>query len=110
MTPRRRGGAPSGNEALGPRHDLVVDPQHDDGAEHRYDDAPDVDSGYAVHSEDGRGDKASNDRADDAKRDVHRHARAGLVDDLARDPTRNQPQNDPAENAHLTPPSALPRR
>src|SRR5271157_1141699 len=99
----------------GPRHGLVVDPQHDDGADHRHDDAPDVDAGYAAHSEDAGEDKAPDNRPDYAERDVHDHARARLIDDLARDEPGDQPQNDPAEYTHIQasfrglPPSMGPR-
>ena len=58
-----------------------------------------------------RGYETADDRADDAKHDVHEHARSGLVDDLARDEPGDQTKNDPGDyRPFLNPPLAPPDR
>src|SRR5579863_9033501 len=82
------------------RDQLLVNPQHDDRADHRDDDAPDVEAGYPAHPKQAGEDEASDGGAEHAQHEVQDQPRAGPVEDLAGDEARDQPQNDPADNAH----------
>src|SRR5262249_47822147 len=74
--------------------DKVVDEQHDHGADHRHEDAVQIysrDAGMAELREQ----PSAHERAHDAEHDVDKHTLAGIVDDLAADPSGYQPENDP---------------
>jgi hypothetical protein len=83
----------------------IVKQEDHDSADGRDDDDADVVAGDAK-----AGQKPADDRADDAERNVHHHARAGLVGNLARDPTGDQPEHDPADYAHFQAPLRRPER
>src|SRR4051812_34566239 len=81
--------------------DLVIGPEHDDGTDYGHDQTPDVETRDAGRTE-GAEDQTANDGADDAQHDIHDHALAGLVDDLAADEAGDKAENDPADNAHCS--------
>jgi hypothetical protein len=44
---------------------------------------------------------AADDRANDADHHIHKYAVSSTTHDLARDPTRDDPNNDPPEYKHI---------
>jgi hypothetical protein len=74
----------------------VVKQEDHDSADSRDEDGADV-----VARDAKAGQKPADGCANDAKRDVYRHAHAGLVGNLAGDPTGDQPEYDPAGYPHF---------
>src|SRR5258706_2669978 len=81
------------------RDEHMVDPQHDDGADHGDEHAVEIEAGHANRAE-GMEDEAADQRADDPEQDVDEEAGAAPVDDLARDPARDQAEYQPADDRH----------
>jgi hypothetical protein len=75
--------------------DRVVDHQENAGADHSDENAVQIQARDACHAKSFEQETAQ-DSTDDAEDDVENHPLSGLIDDFARDESRDRPQHDPS--------------
>src|SRR5262245_32545267 len=82
----------------------VITPEDHNGTNNCNNHAIEIEAGYSRRAKSTK-DQSSNDRADNAKRDVEQQALALLVDDFTPDKTRNEAKYDPTDDGHKYPPT-----
>jgi hypothetical protein len=87
------------NSLWGSADNRVVDNQHDDRADNGDDYAGDIETGDATVAQGGK-QEATDESADDPKDDIQDHTLTGLIDNPARDVTRDEAEDQPRYNSH----------